>query len=101
MANAADSKAPPPVPAEPSRDDHEGDPTDRPASAPPAALPEPDAALPDNGDGKLEAAILLAAQAGQWTAVELLSAELKARRLARAGNVVTLDPKRARRGGGS
>lgn len=46
----------------------------------------------------LEETSALAAQAGQWAIVERLSAELEARRRARAG-VVSLEAERAKRDG--
>jgi hypothetical protein len=52
----------------------------------------------DPVEAALSEALKLAASAGQWTTVELLSRELAARRLARtAPEVATLEGERARR----
>jgi hypothetical protein len=58
------------------------------------------AAAPDPVEAALSDALKLAAQAGQWTTVEVLSRELSARRLARtAPEVPSIDAERAKRGG--
>jgi len=49
-------------------------------------------------EAALAEAVTLAARAGQWTTVEVLSRELAARRLARVSpDVPTLDAERAKR----
>ena len=52
----------------------------------------------DSVEEALGVALKLAAEAGQWTAVEVLSRELAARRLARtAPDVASLEAERVRR----
>lgn len=51
----------------------------------------------DEAPDPLEEALRLAAGAGRWDVVSQLARELEARRLADAGNVVPIDPKRRAR----
>jgi hypothetical protein len=65
---------------------------------PPRPIQGPNADAPDAIEQALAKALTEAAGAGRFDVVAQLARELEARRHARAGNVVALDPKTRRRG---
>ena len=100
MADAADSKAPQPSSDSATCEKQERDVGHRPSSSEPrgneVAMADRESSAVDPVEAALGEALARASAAGAWTAVEALSAELRARREARA-RVVVLAVERAKR----